>query len=132
MGNLDTFCGRLKAAMMARGVDPTPEELSRVAQIDIKRTRALLKMASPPQAFRDFATIGVALRCRMYWITTGKGEMTRLYMYADSERLLLSTLNGLTEEQAGRLFEAAEIIASLDAGEARRWLRTGRHMKSST
>jgi hypothetical protein len=108
---LDTFCGRLKGAMMAQGLHGTPEELARLVDMPLPVARKWMRMRSARVYACELVTVAKRLRVRLYWLATGTGVPARAHMHSDAERRVMTLLNEMTAEQAERWISRGRRIA---------------------
>jgi hypothetical protein len=103
---------RLRGAMMARALAPSPEVLAKECGISAQDAE-LLFSAPLPSILALWAVVCVKLRIRMLWVLTGRS---------------VPQVSGTLGPQD---LEALQILGRLDDKARRAWLRTGRHMVES-
>lgn len=102
---------RLKFAMMAAALDPTPEALARATSIPLERARAVFQLSRElPQAMTDLAMASHLLRVRTFFMVTGQG---------------VPMVDGsMTEREVA----AVEVASSLEGEKFDRWITRGRRI----
>lgn len=110
---MHTVSERCRAALLAKGLEATPENLSRVSGLPVSRAAAILAMGEPPEIVRDLGKVSRSLNVRMVWLTTGQ------------------TVPHITEAFRPEELAALDIAGELDNSGLRKWIRTGKHLIGS-
>lgn len=102
-----TVADRCRAALLAKGLEATPENLSRVSGLSLEDAAMFLSMGEPPEIVSKFAKAAKALDVRLIWLSTG------------------ATRPQISEAFKPEEMRAFDLLSDLDASNLRRWLRFG-------
>lgn len=112
---MGSISGRCRAALLAKGLEATPENLVRLSEqrgepITLEYARLFLSMDLPPEIVEQFARASRALGARMIWVTTGR------------------TVPYVTEAMLPEVLELIELIESLSLDKVERLLQRGKRL----
>lgn len=110
---MEDFHSRLTGSMLARGLDPTPENLSRACGITSRDAQMMLSLSELPAICHIAKNVATGLHVRLIWLV--------------SRDTIPQVMGALTADD----LEALAILSDLTPEERRKWLRTGRHMVQS-
>lgn len=99
--------------MLAMGLDPTPEELARFAEIPLEHARIILAMEEPPPLLQSFAKAGIKLRVRLTWWFTGQTVMAAQGTLTKADIDVLSIVAGLDDSGVRKFVRVGKMLSKL-------------------
>lgn len=97
--------------MLARGLDPTPESLARVAGISPQNAALLLTMDRVPELVSDIGKAAMGLQVRMLWLTTGETIPQITSTLSPDDAAVLAMSDALDTEKRRRWLSRGKRIA---------------------
>lgn len=103
-----TFSNRLKDALLASGLDPTPENLARLADMVLEDAQKWLAAMEAFEQHKALCRVAQLTGFRMTWLVTGEGPPYSHFRMPRTEQQFIALLQSLSDSGIRKLLRTAK------------------------